>query len=105
MKKFKELIVKCNNREDAIARLVEVGEKCQRPPFGYSEEIEKLYDQNDKLYHPEADGGISIVDDSLGIDWRIPVEKALLSEKDAQHSLLCDFDSPFSIDIDIYPKF
>lgn len=51
MKKFKELIVKCNSREDAIASLVEVGEKCQQPPFCYSEEIEKMYDHNDKLNH------------------------------------------------------
>ena len=32
----------------------------------------------DEFYHPEADGGISILDDSLGIDWRIPTEHALL---------------------------
>ena len=56
----------------------------------------------DEFYHPEADGGISIVDDSLGIDWRIPTEKALLSEKDTKHALLKDFDSPFSIDVDLY---
>lgn len=49
----------------------------------------------DEFYHPEADGGISILDESLGIDWRIPVEKALLSEKDTRHPLLKDFDSPF----------
>lgn len=51
----------------------------------------------DDFYHPEADGGISILDDSLGIDWRIPAEKALLSEKDTRHPLLKDFDSPFDI--------
>ena len=49
----------------------------------------------DEVYHPEADGGISILDDSLGIDWRIPMEKAILSEKDTKHVLLKDFDSPF----------
>ena len=49
----------------------------------------------DEFYHPEADGGISIMDQSLGIDWRIPVEKAILSEKDTKHPLLADFDSPF----------
>ena len=49
----------------------------------------------DEFYHPEADGGISILDDSLGIDWKIPAEKALLSEKDTKHPLLKDFDSPF----------
>ena len=49
----------------------------------------------DEFYHPEADGGISILDSSLGIDWRIPLEKAVLSDKDTRHPLLKDFDSPF----------
>ena len=51
----------------------------------------------DEFYHPEADGGISILDDSLGIDWRIPTDKAILSEKDTKHPLLKDFDSPFCL--------
>lgn len=50
----------------------------------------------DNFYHPEADGGISILDSSLGIDWRIPTDKAILSEKDTKHPLLADFDSPFN---------
>ena len=49
----------------------------------------------DNYYHPEADGGISIVDPSLGIDWGIAIEKAILSDKDRKHPLLRDFDSPF----------
>ena len=49
----------------------------------------------DEFYHPEADGGISILDDSLGVDWRIPTNKAILSEKDTKHPLLKDFNSPF----------
>lgn len=49
----------------------------------------------DNFYHPEADGGISILDTSLGIYWRIPTEHAILSEKDTKHPLLKDFDSPF----------
>ena len=56
----------------------------------------------DEFYHPEADGGISILDDSLGIDWRIPTDKAILSEKDTKHPLLKDFDSPFDIKVDLY---
>ena len=50
----------------------------------------------DNFYHPEADDGISILDRSLDIDSRIPVEKAILSEKDTRHVLLQDFDSPFT---------
>ena len=49
----------------------------------------------DNYYHPEADGGISIVDPSLGIDWGIALEEAVLSEKDRRHPLLKDFLSPF----------
>ena len=49
----------------------------------------------DNYYHPEADGGISIVDPSLGIDWGIALEEAVLSDKDKNHPLLKDFDSPF----------
>ena len=49
----------------------------------------------DEFYHPEADGGISIFDDSLRIYWKIPMDQAILSEKDTKHPLLKDFDSPF----------
>ena len=49
----------------------------------------------DNFYHPEADGGISILDSSLGIDWRIPTDQAILSEKDTKHPLLKEIDSPF----------
>lgn len=56
----------------------------------------------DEFYHPEVDGGISILDNSLGIDWRIPADQALLSEKDTKHPLLCDFDSPFDINVNLY---
>ena len=56
----------------------------------------------DNFYAPQADGGISILDDSLGIDWRIPTGKAILSEKDTKHPLLKDFDSPFDINEPLY---
>ncbi len=49
----------------------------------------------DNFYHPEADDGISILDQSLGIDWGIPMEQAILSEKDTRHVMFKDFDSPF----------
>lgn len=58
----------------------------------------------DEFYHPEADGGISIHDDSLGIDWRIDPTEAILSDKDTKHALLKDFNSPFDINIDLYCK-
>lgn len=49
----------------------------------------------DDFYHPEADGGINILDESLGIDWKIPTDKAILSEKDTKHPMFKDFKTPF----------
>ena len=49
----------------------------------------------DNFYHHEAEDGISILDESLGIDWKIPVIQAVLSDKDTKYKLLRDFDSPF----------
>lgn len=59
----------------------------------------------DNFYAPEADGGISIMDESLGINWQIPTDKAILSEKDIKHLCLKDFDSPFDYNVNLYPEF
>ena len=56
----------------------------------------------DEFYHPEADGGINIKDESLGIDWHIPMEKAILSEKDLKHTCLKDAVLDFDINVDLY---
>ena len=56
----------------------------------------------DEFYHPEADGGINIKDESLGIDWRIPMEKAILSEKDLKHACLKDAVFDFDINDKLY---
>ena len=58
----------------------------------------------DNYYHPEADGGISIADTTLGIDWQLDQTTAILSEKDLKHPTLAEFDSPFDINIDLYLK-
>ncbi|WP_448781013.1 dTDP-4-dehydrorhamnose 3,5-epimerase [Bacteroides congonensis] len=59
----------------------------------------------DNFYASQADGGISIKDESFGIDWQIPTENTILSEKDMKHVFLKDFDSPFSITDNLYPEF
>ena len=51
----------------------------------------------DEFYHPEVDGGINILDDNIGIDWLIPKDKAILSDKDTKHALLKDFITPFKV--------
>ncbi|MBQ9260557.1 MAG: dTDP-4-dehydrorhamnose 3,5-epimerase [Prevotella sp.] len=49
----------------------------------------------DEFYHPESEGGISFLDSELGIDWKIPTDKAILSPKDTKHPLFKDFITPF----------
>ncbi len=49
----------------------------------------------DNYYHPESEGGISLLDPNLGIDWQVDLRNAILSEKDKNHPLLADFNSPF----------
>jgi dTDP-4-dehydrorhamnose 3,5-epimerase len=46
-----------------------------------SEKAEVLY-KCDGFYNKESEGGIRFDDASLNIDWKIPVEKAIISEKD-----------------------
>ncbi len=58
----------------------------------------------DNYYAPQADGGISIADESLGIDWMIDPAEAILSDKDLKHCVLADFDSPFDYSIDLYAE-
>lgn len=56
----------------------------------------------DNYYAPQADGGISIRDTSLEIDWKINPASAILSDKDLKHPVLKDFDSPFDYNLDLY---
>lgn len=55
----------------------------------------------DEFYHPEADSGIQLLDEELGIDWQIPWDKAIMSEKDKARerlSQLVSFDFDFNVD-------
>lgn len=56
----------------------------------------------DNFYHPEADAGISILDPTLGIDWNIPADKAILSEKDLRHACLKDAPVDFRFGEELY---
>lgn len=49
----------------------------------------------DNYYNAEADGGISILDPTLNIEWSEDPSSAILSEKDTRYPSLKDFDSPF----------
>lgn len=49
----------------------------------------------DEYYHPEAEGAIAWDDPVLAIDWRLPADAILLSDKDRHHPSFNDFVTPF----------
>ena len=60
----------------------------QRPPYAQSKLVRCVKGR--------------VLDDTLGIDWKISTEHVNLSEKDTKHAMLKDFDSPFDINVDLY---
>ena len=44
----------------------------------------------DAFYAPQSEGALAWDDPDLGIDWKIPPDKVILSEKDRQHCRLQD---------------
>ena len=58
----------------------------------------------DNLYCPSSEGAIAWNDPALGIDWRIPHEDIILSEKDSRHPLLKDAADLFDYNRDYYAK-
>lgn len=49
----------------------------------------------DNPYAPQSEGAVAWDDPALGIDWRIPAPRILLSAKDAAHPRLAEADLPF----------
>ena len=44
----------------------------------------------DNFYNKESEGGILFTDPSLGIDWQVPADKMLVSDKDLNNPVLKD---------------
>ena len=59
-----------------------------------SEEVIFQY-KCDNFYSPQSEGAIAWNDPDLNIDWRIPAEKVVLSEKDSKHPRLKDWQNIF----------
>jgi dTDP-4-dehydrorhamnose 3,5-epimerase len=65
---------------------------------GFSVLSEKVIFQYkcDEYYAPQSEGAIAWDDPDLNIDWQLPTDKILLSEKDRHHPYLRDMESPFN---------
>ena len=57
---------------------------------GYSviSETAEVFYKCDEFYHRESEGGIAWNDPSLQIDWQIPADKSIVSDKDKVYPLL-----------------
>ena len=49
----------------------------------------------DNLYHPEAEGGVLLSDPTLNIDWQVPADLRILSDKDTKHPKMEELKTPF----------
>ncbi len=92
----------------AVCELTEENKRMFFIPRGFAHGFSVLSDEAvfqykcDEFYHPESEGAIAWDDPDLNIDWRIPKEKIILSEKDKAHPRLCDIESPFDMNISLY---
>ncbi len=59
-----------------------------------SETAEVMY-KCDAYYHKESERGMMYNDTDLNIDWRIPADKSVVSDKDQKHSSFKDYDGGF----------
>ena len=64
-----------------------------------SEEVVFQY-KCDNFYAPQSEGAIAWDDPDLGIDWGIPAEDVILSEKDRNHPRLKDAEELFDYSVD-----
>lgn len=66
-----------------------------------SEEVIFQY-KCDNFYAPQHEGALAWDDPDLGIDWQIPIDKIILSDKDKKHKQLKDADWLFDYNESLY---
>ncbi len=66
--------------------------------FSVLSEVAVFQYKCDNYYHPEVEGGLSLLDPALGIDWRIARDEAILSPKDRNYPNLVTLISPFVLE-------
>ena len=72
------------------------------PTYGKHVAVELTEDNHRQFFIPKGFAhGFAVLSETAVfqyIDWRIPTDHAILSEKDTRHPLLKDFESPFVYD-------
>ena len=58
----------------------------------------------DNFYNKESEGSVAWNDETLAIDWRLPIDKIVLSDKDKNSLPLASADIPFDYNTDYYAE-
>ena len=72
------------------------------PGFSVLSETAIFQYKCDAFYAPQSEGGIQLIDPDLGIDWRIPLDKAILSDKDVVRKRLSEVEPDFDYKENLY---
>ena len=58
----------------------------------------------DNFYNKESEGSVAWNDETLAIDWHLPIDKIVLSDKDKNSLPLASADIPFDYNTDYYAE-
>lgn len=64
--------------------------------FSVLSDVAEVMYKCDNYYNKESEGGIMYNDPSLKIDWKIPADKAVISDKDLKNASFADQQSKFN---------
>lgn len=70
--------------------------------FAVISEIAIFQYKCDNFYHPEAEGGINLKDKTLGINWMIPINRSIISDKDLNQDFIKDSFIEFEYGASLY---
>ena len=70
--------------------------------FAVLSEVATFQYKCDNFYAPQSDAGIDPLDPALAIDWQIPLDEAIFSEKDKRHPRLAHANPDFHITDTLY---
>jgi dTDP-4-dehydrorhamnose 3,5-epimerase len=65
--------------------------------FSVLSEIAEVLYKCDEFYHKESEGGLLYNDPTLNIDWKIPADKAIVSEKDLKQPTFAKYKAEFAV--------
>lgn len=80
-----------NHRQLFLPRGMAHGMVCLSPTCIFAYKV-------DNFYNPQSEGYLAWNDPEINIDWMVPCDKIILSDKDKNHPTLKTLETPFTMD-------